>query len=61
MGEWFEYFEDFPEESPANYDKRGRYDPDGKLRAEESRQELGQRKLTELLAARASGTDKPAT
>ena len=26
MGEWSDYFEDFPEEVPANYDKRGRYD-----------------------------------
>jgi len=27
MGEWSEYFEDFPEENPANYDKSGRYNP----------------------------------
>lgn len=26
MGEWSEYF---TEENPANYDKRGRYDPPG--------------------------------
>ena len=25
MGEWSEYFEDFPEENSANYDERGRY------------------------------------
>lgn len=25
MGEWSEYFEDFPDENPANYDDRGRY------------------------------------
>jgi hypothetical protein len=54
MGEWSEYFEDFPEENPANYDKRGRYDPDGKLRGEESQQTLAQRRLTEVLATRAS-------
>lgn len=24
MGEWSEYFEDFPEEDQANYDERGR-------------------------------------
>lgn len=26
MGEWSEYFEDFPEENPANY-VNGRFDP----------------------------------
>lgn len=28
MGEWSEYFEDFPEENPANY-LNGRFDPQG--------------------------------
>lgn len=28
MGEWSEYFEDFPEENPANY-VNGRFDPAG--------------------------------
>ena len=28
MGEWSEYFEDFPEENPANY-VNGRFDPKG--------------------------------
>jgi hypothetical protein len=28
MGEWSDYFEDFPEENPANYID-GRYDPMG--------------------------------
>lgn len=28
MGEWSEYFEDFPEENPANY-VNGRFDPTG--------------------------------
>lgn len=28
MGEWSEYFEDFPEEDPANY-VDGRFDPEG--------------------------------
>lgn len=28
MGEWSEYFEDFPEENPANY-VSGRFDPEG--------------------------------
>lgn len=29
MGEWSEYFNDFPEEDPANYDEKGRFDPNG--------------------------------
>ena len=29
MGEWSEYFEDFPEENPANYDFNGKFDPAG--------------------------------
>lgn len=38
MGEWSDYFEDFPEENPANY-VDGRYDPKGaaSLRAQQSR------------------------
>jgi hypothetical protein len=60
MGEWSDYFEDFPEENPANYDKHGRYDPDGKLRAEQKKQELAQRRLDEVLAARASRKNEPA-
>jgi hypothetical protein len=28
MGEWSEYFEDFPEENPGNY-VNGRFDPQG--------------------------------
>lgn len=28
MGEWSDYFEDFPEENPANY-VGGRFDPKG--------------------------------
>jgi hypothetical protein len=27
MGEWSDYFEDYPEENPANYDERGTYSP----------------------------------
>jgi hypothetical protein len=34
MGEWSEYFEDFPEENPANY-VNGRFDP---LRANAQRE-----------------------
>jgi hypothetical protein len=38
MGEWSDYFEDFPEENPANW-VAGRFDPEGaaRRRAYESR------------------------
>jgi hypothetical protein len=36
MGEWSDYFEDFPEENPANYDDNGRY-LDSQQRAERDR------------------------
>ena len=32
MGEWSDYFEDFPEENPANY-VGGKFDPEGAKRA----------------------------
>lgn len=36
MGEWSEYFEDFPEDNPANQ-VNGKYDPEGaaRIRAQE--------------------------
>lgn len=34
MGEWSDYFEDFPEENPGNY-VGGRFDPEGAKRARE--------------------------
>lgn len=38
MGEWSDYFEDFPEENPANYVGE-RFDPEGaKARAKQSTQ-----------------------
>jgi hypothetical protein len=49
MGEWSEYFEDFPEENPANHNKNGRFDPNGVLRREQSQQELANRRLDEVL------------
>jgi hypothetical protein len=52
MGEWSEYFEDFPEEDPGNYDERGNYDPDRRLRAEAERQRLAHRKLDETLRSK---------
>lgn len=54
MGDWSEYFEDFPEENPANYDKQGRYDPTGQLRAEEAKQSMALRRLDETLKQRRS-------
>ena len=38
MGEWSDYFEDFPEENPANY-VGNRFDPQGAaaLRAQEAK------------------------
>ena len=38
MGEWSEYFEDFPEENPANYVGE-RFDPEGarRLRAQKAK------------------------
>lgn len=54
MGEWSDYFEDVPEEDPANYDQQGRYDPEGKNRAEQKRQELAQRRLDEVSSTRGS-------
>lgn len=48
MGEWSDYFEDFPEENPANYDENGRY-IDREQRRERSQQELANRKLDEVL------------
>lgn len=49
MGEWSEYFEDFPEENPASYDENGRFDPNGVLRREQTRRELANRRLDEVL------------
>jgi uncharacterized protein YbbK (DUF523 family) len=41
MGEWSDYFEDFPEENPANW-VNGRFDP--VLRTQLNRQEVEQEK-----------------
>ncbi len=50
MGEWSDYFEDFPEENPANYDGNNHYDPNGQLRQERLRQKTAHEKLDEGLA-----------
>ena len=47
MGEWSEYFEDFPEENPANYDERGRF-VDSAQRTELEKQRLANQRLDEL-------------
>jgi hypothetical protein len=39
MGEWSEYFEDFPEENPANY-VAGRFDPQAAHRQREAQRKL---------------------
>jgi hypothetical protein len=42
MGEWSEYFEDFPEENPANY-VAGKFDPRGANAQRESQQKSAQK------------------
>lgn len=49
MGEWSDYFEDFPEENPANYDEHGRYDPNHLLRDETKRRRIANHRLDESL------------
>ncbi len=39
MGEWSEFFEDFPEENPANY-VRGQFDPQGAAAVRRSQDKL---------------------
>jgi hypothetical protein len=48
MGEWSDYFEDFPEENPGNYDEFGNYDPNGTIRKERKRQEIAHKKLDKI-------------
>ncbi len=43
MGEWSDYFEDFPEENPAHIDDKGRFNPDHS--EEQERQEIANKKL----------------
>lgn len=52
MGEWSEYFEDFPEENPANY-VDGRFDPQGAAaqRAAEDKRRREQANLNEEIRA----------
>jgi len=39
MGDWYEHFQDFPEENPANY-LNGRFDPEGVRRERERLEKL---------------------
>lgn len=47
MGEFSDYFEDFPEQNPANHNERGQYDPN--YRAERERQRIANEKLAAAL------------
>jgi len=51
MGEWSDYFEDFPEENPANY-VGGRFDPKGAevLRAATAKRSVEQAALDAEIA-----------
>jgi hypothetical protein len=51
MGEWSEYFEDFPEENPGNY-VGGKFDPEGAKRAREieKRRSEASAEITQMLA-----------
>ncbi|MGL6475351.1 hypothetical protein ACSZNN_10545 [Aeromonas hydrophila] len=59
MGEWSDYFEDLPEENPANYDENGRYDPNGTQRHERTKLNLANQRLTEVLKQKGSLTPAP--
>jgi hypothetical protein len=50
MGEFSDYFEDFPEENPANYDAQGRFNPNHKADCERLR--ILNEKLDEAWARR---------
>lgn len=52
MGEWSDYFEDFPDENPANY-VGNNFDPKGAeaLRSYEAKLASGQRKLKAEIAS----------
>lgn len=58
MGEMSDYFEDFPEENPGNYDEFGNYDPNGTLRNERKRQKFAHDKLDEILKKKIPLTKK---
>ncbi len=47
MGEFSDYFEQFPEENPANHNERDQYDPE--YRAERERLRIASEKLDATL------------
>jgi len=51
MGEWSEYFEDFPEENPGNY-VGGKFDPEGakRVREAEAKRSTASAEITQMLA-----------
>ena len=55
MAEWSEYFEEFPEENPANYDAEGR----PLDRAESERLRIANEKLDVRLRIRKPRTEPP--
>jgi hypothetical protein len=57
MGEFSDYFEQFPEENPANQNERGQYDPE--YRAEREKRRIANEKLDAALRSKqplSSGT-----
>jgi hypothetical protein len=61
MGDWSDYFEDFPEENPANY-VNGRFDPQGAKarRAQEAKIAREQAKLDDEIRQIIEKHSKPA-
>ena len=62
MGDWSDYFEDFPEENPANY-INGRFDPQGasNYRAAKFKQECEQAALDAEIKAIIQKHSKPSS
>lgn len=60
MGEWSEYFEDFPEENPGNY-VNGKFDPAGASahRERQERVKVGQKRLNAEIGATIEKHKKP--
>jgi hypothetical protein len=54
MGDFSDYFEQFPEENPANHNERGQYDPE--YRAERERLRIANEKLDAALRRKQATT-----
>lgn len=59
MGDWSDYFEDFPEENPANYTESGQYDPNHFIRDEKNRMKIAHERLDEALSKKSFSINKP--